>query len=311
MSSSSIYNGQYSKGFEFLQALAFKDIYINGEGLRVMGIHYMDFVADWTVKKHRHSFFEFHYILKDNVYTTINGIEYKIKEGQCYLMSPGTYHSHRQDPGTGHLGFALRWEFIGNTKAVPESVNASDEFRKLEQALLNITHQPYSDKEFRVLNSFMEILKLSETGSSLLRLQMKFADFVLGLSVVLSRNEFKKPAEIDRTFHDNGIIDLVIAFLEENYSEDIDVMDVSNSVHMSYSYLSRLFKKRTGETISEYLNKIRLKKAQKLLLCTSESMGRIAAATGFNSEQYFCNNFKKYCGITPREYRHQNRSLDE
>lgn len=109
----------------------------------------------------------------------------------------------------------------------------------------------------------------------------------------------------------NNIINTTIQFIEDNYYQDIDVKDVANSVHLSYSHLSRLFKNWVGETVSQYIKKVRLKKAAYLLKCTDKDIASIAREVGFNSEYYFSNDFKKNIGMSPGNYRKSISGLSE
>ena len=72
---------------------------------------------------------------------------------------------------------------------------------------------------------------------------------------------------------------------------------------MNSSYLSRLFKARTGQTFSKYLISYRMKKAAELLLNESFRIGDVAQYVGYNDTSYFIQTFKKYYDMTPEQYR--------
>ena len=74
---------------------------------------------------------------------------------------------------------------------------------------------------------------------------------------------------------------------------------------MNYTpyYLSRIFKKYTGTTFSEYLTNYRIEQAKKLLGEGKLSVKEIAYATGFNSQGYFSKIFKKYAGVSPSDFK--------
>lgn len=73
---------------------------------------------------------------------------------------------------------------------------------------------------------------------------------------------------------------------------------------MNTDYFAKLFKKKTGLLISEYLLKCRMERACKLLK-TNMSILNIAMETGFNSSTYFSTLFKKYTGKSPQDYRRE------
>ncbi len=92
-------------------------------------------------------------------------------------------------------------------------------------------------------------------------------------------------------------------YIEANYATNISLNIVANHVHLSPAYLSRIFTKKTGSGLTEYLTQVRLKKAKHQLLKSNETIDQIAINTGFNSSSYFSAIFKKHEGITPSEFR--------
>jgi len=296
--------------FNRLYDIVYKDIYINRTQLRILGIHFMNVGPDWKVKKHMHSFFEFHYVIEGYVYTTINNVEYKISQGNFYIMPPGLLHSHRHDIGSGHTGFALRWEFADRDEGIEKSAYITSELDKISNILLYAHSRPVKD-DGSILNSMMEILKAAQKGCSILELQLLFCRIIIVISKKYTQDMLKPEREFDSAFLENQIVDNVIRIIDESYFKDINVNDISNAVHLSYSYLSRLFKKHTGNTINAYLNEIRLRKAQKLILCSNKSIAQIASETGFSSEHYFCTQFKKFFGISPGKFRNSGGYLME
>ena len=72
---------------------------------------------------------------------------------------------------------------------------------------------------------------------------------------------------------------------------------------MSESWLIRCFRQRTGMTPQRYLTDIRLNQAKELLAASSLNVGEIAAVVGYENALYFSRIFRKYVGVSPREYR--------
>lgn len=92
-------------------------------------------------------------------------------------------------------------------------------------------------------------------------------------------------------------------YIEENYSKDLILDDVSKELNISPYYFSKLFKKRTGSTFIEYLTNIRIEKAKQLLRNSSKSMKEICMEVGYSDANYFSRTFKKNVGVTPSEYK--------
>jgi len=289
------------QNFDRLQSIVYKDIFVNGTGVRVLGIHYMVVDENWSIRTHNHSFFEFHYVLKNEVYTTLNNREYKIAAGQYYLMPPGMMHSHRQK-GRGHIGFALRWELLDNTQ---------DKSRNCFQSLYNGKAYPIKDNG-NIISDMGIFLEKASKHCSILELQLTFFELLIHLIYSCTDNKYlSSDMQIDSEYMDNQTVKSVIEFIKENYKQNIEVNDIANSVYLSYSYLSRLFKKHTGKTVNQYLNQIRLGNAQYLLKCSTKDIKTISREVGFNNEYYFSNVFKKVYGISPGNYRKKGETFYE
>ena len=92
-------------------------------------------------------------------------------------------------------------------------------------------------------------------------------------------------------------------FIRANYKKKIKLEDISKVVCLSSYYLSHIFKKETGSTLFEYLTKVRVEEAKRLLEVTQWNTTRISFEVGCTDQSYFCKVFKKIEGISPCKYR--------
>ena len=105
----------------------------------------------------------------------------------------------------------------------------------------------------------------------------------------------------------NLIIFKAIEYLENNYSKKISLKEISEELFVSPNYLSRLFKREMDINLFDYLQKIRLEEAKKLLDNLNYKVYEISEMVGYGDTKYFSNIFKKIHGYTPMEYRNRNR----
>ncbi|MGH4038836.1 MAG: helix-turn-helix domain-containing protein [Sphaerochaeta sp.] len=94
-----------------------------------------------------------------------------------------------------------------------------------------------------------------------------------------------------------------IKYANKNFNQQISLTSAAEKAHLSVSYFCKEFQIETGFTWTQYLNKIRIKQAKKLLKTTENSMLEIAEATGFETQCYFSRTYKKFEGTTPSKYR--------
>lgn len=301
---------EYRHCFDRLQAIVFRDISVNRVKLRILGINYMDNGPEWTVNRHKHSFFEFHYVTGNHTFTTINGTEHKVEQSNFYLMPSNTHHSHREEPGPGHVGFSLRWEFLREKDSTNQFHGQSLEYERTVDILENAHSSPVWD-DGGVISGMLDLFKLADNEAGPLQLQLALVQVILTIAAFYRSKGGRAKEVYVPGFYENNVVQSAVRFIEENYSQGIDAMDVANSVHMSYSHLSRLFKKYTGATIKSLLNNTRLLKAQKLLLLSDKTIAQVGGEVGFSSEQHFCSSFRKFCGLSPGVYRSGKHSLHE
>ncbi len=98
----------------------------------------------------------------------------------------------------------------------------------------------------------------------------------------------------------------VISYIQENYNKNIYLESIAEQFNTSASYLSRLIKKETSVSFSEYLNILRIEKAKELLLNSKLSIKDIYEQLGFNNRNTFIRAFKALVSVTPSEYRNNS-----
>lgn len=104
-------------------------------------------------------------------------------------------------------------------------------------------------------------------------------------------------------------IQKALAYIDADLSGDLSLHTLASIQGISNSYLSALFKKETGQTITDYVNQKRVKRASHLLGTTRLQIQTIAQHCGISDVNYFSKIFKKYTGMTPKEYRKSNQHL--
>lgn len=101
----------------------------------------------------------------------------------------------------------------------------------------------------------------------------------------------------------NPLVENIKNYILSNIEFDINITHISKVFHYNEMYLGRLFKKETGQTVCDYVNKKRVEIAKRMLLDTNEKIIAISEKTGFNNVTYFNRVFKKLTGKTPMQYR--------
>lgn len=101
----------------------------------------------------------------------------------------------------------------------------------------------------------------------------------------------------------DSVVKKAKAYIQEHFSEDVSLDDVSREVNISPYYFSKIFKEESGENFIEYLTKIRMEKAKEMLANPEISIKEVSAMSGYADPNYFSRIFKKQTDMTPREYK--------
>ena len=105
----------------------------------------------------------------------------------------------------------------------------------------------------------------------------------------------------------NETVERICAYLAANYQKKFSLSEVAAQFYLSPYYLSRLFRRVTGQSIVDYINGRRIEAAQRLLEGTELSISAVAEQTGFSSSAHFRRVFREMMGVGPQQYRKSHR----
>ncbi len=160
--------------------------------------------------------------------------------------------------------------------------------RLIDYILISLTKNSCSGKELNEFND--KVMQLEQTTY--------FTDYCNLTYELLS-----EITSLNAHLTASPLITNSIRFIMEHYTQPISLHDIADYLCVNPAYLSRLFKKETGETITNYIQVFKIDKAKKLLLEDEYNIVEIAALLGFDSSSYFTTIFQKHLGCSPSEYR--------
>ncbi|MGM0884250.1 MAG: AraC family transcriptional regulator [Bacillota bacterium] len=154
------------------------------------------------------------------------------------------------------------------------------------------------NQALHAMNEMLQLYKRRHYNRSLTALRFT------QLLIELSRENFMDELQRNDRFHSKSIVKVnaLLDYIHQNYQNKITGSDIELAFESNYDYLNRAFKKVTGQSISRYINTVRINQAKELIETTPLSVGEIGYLTGLNDPFHFSKVFKKYVGISPTQY---------
>ena len=244
---------------------------------------------------HYHDEIELLIIYDGTIEITVNGKDYYASEGDVVYVASGVPHSTRTDE-YGVVYGLLQFrdgDFIDpKTRKI---IKYSMKLHFLSEAPIRILKSPSIKDEFDSITR--------EQGEKQRAYETMIRSSILRIIAILSREgalSFNEEAYLSSA---GQKILPALAYINENYREDISLEEISARLGFNESYFCRIFKQAIGATFTEYLNFVRVCKAEKLLAQGSMSILDISSEVGFTSVSYFNRIFKKYRSCSPGYYR--------
>lgn len=150
------------------------------------------------------------------------------------------------------------------------------------------------------LSLIMDYLKLPDISGKQVLQRAGIYQILANLYVTYGINEETNPQVVQK----NALVSKLVSYIDSHLTEDLSLPVLAKEVNYSITYISKVFKEVSGNTLIEYITQKKLSKAERLLL-TDLPMKNVMEASGFNSYSYFFKIFKKKHGISPSEYRAQ------
>lgn len=261
--------------------------------INILKLDFMNFGVEWNVPYHKHTYFEFHYILDGDAFTKFKDEENHYVKGDFYVMKPGLIHAHYQKEGTRHKGFAMSWEFVDNNIASNIYKRLYDISHKMRQDSGDVLEQIHNLANVINQNKPLEIIKL---------------EFCKMLYLITDSQDNVSEEVVGKDFRAN-LVDQALVFMNENIQNNLTAVQIANAIHISYAHLNRLIKEKLGVSVKKVYRDMKIKKAEELLNYTQMSVDEIAHECGFINTTYFYDIFKRYFDMTPNEFRKKHKTL--
>ena len=154
--------------------------------------------------------------------------------------------------------------------------------------------------ELGILKYIVKSTKYNDLISIFTQIKSDLDNHRVDMTQKLLQNNARNPKFTQKT--DEQIIAKILEYINDNLA-DVTLQSVATHINMNPVYLSRYFKQKTNINFSEYLSKLKMDVAVEQLTTTRMKVSHISELLGYSNEKNFSRAFKKYCGISPINYR--------
>ncbi len=159
-----------------------------------------------------------------------------------------------------------------------------------------------------ILNNYIHVNMVGQSNNIDNIFQSIFSFHELKACLTTLFINISKALEHSTVYASDDVISKIQIYVNRNYYNELNLEFISSLFYINRSYLSHLYKEKTGENFIDYVTKIRIEKAKELLIDTDKKMYQISKAVGYDNFKYFFRVFKKMTKVTPEEYRTKHSS---
>lgn len=253
--------------------------------------------------KHFHNSYELYYLISGQRYYFIKDRTFQVMEKDLVLIKRGDLHK------TASCGESQHERIVINFRE--EFLNHGGEERDIllmpferDINIIRFTLPQQEQIEKLLGNICYEIRKRQPAYKAYVRALL--VQFLIYISRHVCKNGKGRPFIHPTLMHRK--VSNIVKYINSNYRNDLTLTGTAQKFNMSSSYLSRIFKQGTGFTFIEYLNSVRIREAQSLLLSTDNKVMDICHQVGYTSISHFGRVFKELTGYSPLQFRQRSQS---
>lgn len=244
----------------------------------------------------------FIYVKKGNIQVFEDGIEYNLQAGSYLFLKKNIPHwgSKLYSPGTDwfYIHFYDSLDYV--------NVESSEEYSKYQHSTV-IMEETYLSrmtlpKTGTVKNPEYTELQLKKLCDEYLSPHSLRPLTASSLTYQFFIDLYSKKLEESNKSKQHRIVGKMIDLFRHTSSKKLSSKEITESIGMNYAYLSTLFRKETGKSITQFQDELLIEKAIKLLKEESINISEVSDSLGFSNPFYFSRVFKKVTGVSPTTY---------
>lgn len=257
------------------------------------------------IRWHYHEEYELHLIVETTGKVFVGDYIGRFEPGHLVLTGPRLPHnwisSELPEQGVPVRDMALQFSDEPLRQASTHLPELREALPLLERAKHGIEFMGMSEQAYE------GIMKIRQSAGL-----QRFSEFVALLSLLTRHQDYRLLSNVQLQSFDDDVslrqISEVVDYITANYANQFALIDIAKRVGMSESRFSRYFRRATGNTFTDFVNRLRVNRACQLLMETDQYVSTICYNVGFNNIANFNRRFMELKGMTPSDFRKQGEA---
>ncbi len=269
---------------------------------KIVTVHYYEFDKNFFYKGEKHDFWEMVYVDKGKVIASSEKNSINLSQGEIIFHRPNEFHAiraHQSSPNFFVISFVCNSPIM---KYLEKYHGVLDD--NLKPFISAIIHE--SRSTFVLPKNNPELKELKKVSSPLIGGEQMIKTYLEQLLILLIRNILKlekMQVFLNKQSMESHLIVSIKNYITENIEKPFRISDLCSALGYSKSYLSRIFRLQTGNSIYNFMLEEKINKSKTLIRDGNFNFTEISDKLSFDNPQYFSRVFKRATGMSPTEFK--------
>jgi len=263
-------------------------------------------INEWEREPHNHNYFEIIFVESGRGHHIINDARLPYQEKNIFLLAPEDSHRFEIEQHSKFTYFRFTEQLFSSKVNLPDRKYWLQRIEQLLHRPSDIKGDVISHEDDRNIIWDIHNVVLDEFKNEKNYYEEIISNAVSTMLSIIVRNISEKQNSIRQEIRLNhSKIDTILNHIRQNVydNERTKISFLASKFNMSQSSISTYFKRKTGESIHQYVTKYKMELVEYRLQNTEFTIAEIANQLGYTDESHLTKTFKKYFSLSPKQYR--------
>lgn len=254
---------------------------------------------------HGHTFLELVYVMGGSALHQLGAETSRVSAGDYFIVDFGSYHRYLEGQDFVIVNCLFAPEYVDRMRQGCPSVSSLLEHRQLGSTLAHPADRIYHDKDGQIGRLFEHM------EAEYARKEAGYQEIIRCHVIEILVQAVRLAASMEKSAKMHPATAAMAEYLYEHYAQPLSLDTLSARLGYTPQYLSALFHRETGMSLSTFVQKQRVEKSCRLLTETRNAVSAIAQEVGYADLKHFNVIFRRFVGLSPRDYRSRARGEEK